>query len=49
MSRVVKRSASQVVKSGRSPSRRPLLRFVPPQLSQPVEKRSENFNENFDD
>ena len=38
MSRVVKRSASQAVKSG--PSRRgvPLPRFVPPQLSQLVEK-----------
>ena len=37
-SRVVKRSASQTGKSG--PSRRgvPLPRFVPPQLSQPVEK-----------
>ena len=38
MPRVVKRSASQAVKSG--PSRRgiPLPRFIPPQLSQPVEK-----------
>ena len=38
MPRVVKRSASQAVKSG--PSRRgvPLPRFVPPQLSKPVEK-----------
>src|ERR1700722_3394821 len=38
MLRVVKRSAPQAVKSG--PSRRgvPLPRFVPPQLSQPVEK-----------
>jgi bifunctional non-homologous end joining protein LigD len=38
MSRAVKRSASQSVKSG--PSRRdaPLPRFVPPQLSQPVDK-----------
>ena len=38
MSRVVKRSASPAVKSG--PSRRgsPLPRFIPPQLSQPVEK-----------
>ena len=38
MPRVVKRSASQTVKS--DPSRRgvPLPRFVPPQLSQPVEK-----------
>jgi ATP-dependent DNA ligase len=38
MSRVVKRSGSQAVKSG--PSRRdsPLPRFVPPQLPQLVEK-----------
>jgi bifunctional non-homologous end joining protein LigD len=38
MSSVVKRAASQAVKSG--PSRRgvPLPRFVPPQLSQLVEK-----------
>src|SRR5271169_6219498 len=38
MPRVVKRSASQAVESG--PSRRgvPLPQFVPPQLSQPVEK-----------
>jgi DNA ligase D-like protein (predicted ligase) len=38
MPRVIKRSASQAVKSG--PSRRdaPLPNFVPPQLSQPVEK-----------
>jgi bifunctional non-homologous end joining protein LigD len=43
MSRVVKRSASRAVKSG--PSRRgrrrsesPLPGFIPPQLSQPVEK-----------
>src|ERR1700722_10776445 len=38
MSRVVKRSASPSVMSG--PSRRgsPLPRFIPPQLSQPVEK-----------
>ena len=38
MPRVVKRSASQAVKS--APSRRgvPLTLFVPPQLSQPVEK-----------
>ena len=38
MSRVVKRSVSQAVISG--PSRRgvPLPPFVPPQLSQPVEK-----------
>jgi bifunctional non-homologous end joining protein LigD len=38
MSRVVKRSASQAVKTG--PSRRgvPLPRFIPPQLSLPVDK-----------
>jgi hypothetical protein len=38
MSRVVKRSASQIIKAG--PSRRgaPLPQFVPPQLSRPVEK-----------
>ncbi len=38
MSPVVKRSVSQAVKS--SPSRRgvPLPQFVPPQVSQPVEK-----------
>jgi DNA ligase D-like protein (predicted ligase) len=38
MSRVVKHSSSQAVKSG--PSRRgaPLPQFIPPQLSQPVEK-----------
>jgi bifunctional non-homologous end joining protein LigD len=38
MSHVVKRSASQAVESG--PSRRgvPLPRFIPPQLSHPVEK-----------
>jgi ATP dependent DNA ligase domain len=37
MSRVIKRSVSQAVKSG--PSRRgvPLPQFIPPQLSQPVE------------
>jgi ATP-dependent DNA ligase len=35
MSRAAKRSASQAVKSGPS---RPLPRFIPPQLSQPVEK-----------
>src|SRR5580693_9626927 len=43
MSRIVKRSASQAVKSGasrggRSQSDSPLLHFIPPQLSQPVEK-----------
>jgi ATP-dependent DNA ligase len=42
MSRVVKRSASQSVKSGprggQKRSDSPLPRFVPPQLSQPVEK-----------
>ena len=43
MSRAVKRSASQAVKSGasrggRSQSDSPLLHFIPPQLSQPVEK-----------
>jgi bifunctional non-homologous end joining protein LigD len=41
MSRVVKRSNSQAVKSGpsrRSQSALPLPRFIPPQLSQPVEK-----------
>jgi ATP-dependent DNA ligase len=43
MSRVVKRSASQAVKSGasrggRSQSDSPLLHFILPQLSQPVEK-----------
>jgi bifunctional non-homologous end joining protein LigD len=43
MSRIVKRSASQAVKSGasrggRSQSDSPLPHFIPPQLSQPVEK-----------
>jgi bifunctional non-homologous end joining protein LigD len=43
MSRVVKRSASQAVKSGpsrggHSRSDSPLPHFIPPQLSQPVEK-----------
>src|SRR5258707_10472355 len=38
MSRVVKRSASQVVKSGRSRKDLALPQFVTPQLSQPVEK-----------
>ena len=38
MSRVVKRSASQAVMPGRSRRDAPLPRFVPPQLSQPVEK-----------
>jgi DNA ligase D-like protein (predicted ligase) len=38
MSRVVKRPASQAVKSGTSRRGVPLPQFVPPQLSQPVEK-----------
>ena len=38
MSRVVKRSASQAIKSGRSHRGIPLPAFIPPQLSQPVEK-----------
>jgi hypothetical protein len=38
MSRVVKRSASEAVKSGRSRRGVPLPQFVRPQLSQPVEK-----------
>src|SRR5882757_4775089 len=38
MSRVVKRSPSQVVKSGRSRKSVALPLFVPSQLSQPVEK-----------
>jgi hypothetical protein len=38
MPRVVKRSASQAVKSGRSRRDATLPPFVPPQLSQPVEK-----------
>ena len=38
MSRVVKRSASQAVKSGRSHRAVPLPAFIPSQLSQPVEK-----------
>jgi bifunctional non-homologous end joining protein LigD len=38
MSRIVKRSASQIVKSGRSRRDVPLPQFVPPQLSQPVEE-----------
>jgi ATP-dependent DNA ligase len=43
MSRIVKRSVSQAVKSGPSRGSRgrsdsPLPRFIPPQLSQPVEK-----------
>jgi bifunctional non-homologous end joining protein LigD len=43
MSLVVRRSASQAVKSGRSrrgtkPKRLALPPFIPPQLSQPVEK-----------
>ena len=38
MSRIVKRSASQMVKAGRSRRDAPLPQFVRPQLSQPVEK-----------
>ena len=38
MSRVVKRSASRAVKPSRSRRDVPLPQFVPPQLSQPVEK-----------
>jgi ATP-dependent DNA ligase len=38
MSRVVKSSTSQAVKSGRSHRGVPLPQFVPPQLSKPVEK-----------
>jgi bifunctional non-homologous end joining protein LigD len=38
MPRVVKRSATQAVKTGRSQRGVPLPRFVPPQLSQLVEK-----------
>ena len=38
MSRLVKRSATQAVKSGPSPQGLPLPAFIPPQLSQPVEK-----------
>src|ERR1700727_3289995 len=38
MSRIVKRSASQMVKAGRSRRAVPLPQFVLPQLSQPVEK-----------
>jgi bifunctional non-homologous end joining protein LigD len=38
MSRVVKRSASQAVKTGPSRRRVPLPRFIPPQLSLPVDK-----------
>ena len=38
MSGVVKRSASRAVKSGLSRRGVPLPRFIPPQLSQPVEK-----------
>jgi DNA ligase D-like protein (predicted ligase) len=37
MPRVVKRSASQAVKTGRSRRDAPLPKFIPPQLSQPVE------------
>jgi DNA ligase D-like protein (predicted ligase) len=38
MPRVVKRSASQAVKTGRSRRDAPLPEFVPPQLSRPVEE-----------
>src|SRR6202789_4413899 len=38
MSRIVKRSASQAIKAGRSQRDAPLPQFVPFQLSQPVEK-----------
>jgi bifunctional non-homologous end joining protein LigD len=38
MPRVVKRSAPEAVKSGRSRRDAPLPHFVPFQLSQPVEK-----------
>ena len=38
MPRVIKRSASQALKSGPSRREAPLPSFVPPQLSQPVEK-----------
>src|ERR1700732_1942854 len=38
MPRVVKRSAPQAAKSSRSQRDAPLPQFVPPQLSQPVEK-----------
>ena len=38
MARVVKRLAPQAVKSGRSRRGVPLPSFIPPQLSQPVEK-----------
>jgi hypothetical protein len=38
MPRIVKRSASQAVKTGRSRRDAPLPEFVPPQLSRPVEK-----------
>jgi bifunctional non-homologous end joining protein LigD len=37
MPRVVKRSASHAVKTGRSRRDAPLPEFVPPQLSRPVE------------
>ena len=43
MSRVAKRSDSHVIKSG--PSRGfPLPAFIPPQLSQPVEKPPSGLN-----
>jgi bifunctional non-homologous end joining protein LigD len=38
MARVVKRSAPQALKSGRSRRGVPLPAFIPPQLSQAVEK-----------
>jgi bifunctional non-homologous end joining protein LigD len=38
MSRIVKGPGSQAVKPGRSRRDVPLPQFVPPQLSQPVEK-----------
>jgi ATP-dependent DNA ligase len=38
MPRVIKRSASQAVKAGRSRRDVPLPHFISPQLSQPVEK-----------
>ena len=44
MTRVVKRSASQAVKSGPSCRDAPLPAFVPPQLSQPVENPRQGLN-----
>jgi hypothetical protein len=38
MPRLVKRSAYRAIKSGTSRRNAPLPQFVPPQLSQPVEK-----------